>query len=69
MANKYSKTPCNIEMSLKAVGVNIKKVCTNLWEVYVFERDMPTKYGLQFSGKPYIVGKKDLNAIERTGGL
>ena len=66
MANKYSKTPCNIKMKLMSKGVNIEKVCTNLWEVYIFERDMPTKHGLQFSGKPYVVAKIDLDAIERT---
>lgn len=43
--------------------VNIEKVCTNLWEVYTFERDMPTKYGLQFSRKPYIIGKIYRNYI------
>lgn len=69
MANKFSKTPCNIEMSLMAKGVNIKKVCTNLWDVYTFERDMATKHGLQFSGKPYIIGKKYLDTIANTGGL
>jgi hypothetical protein len=69
MANKYSKTPYNIEMSLIAIGVNIKKVCTNLWDVYIFERDMPTKHKLQFSGKPYVIGRKYLDAINQTGGF
>lgn len=69
MANKYSKTPCNIEMSLISKDINIKKVCTNLWDVYIFERDMPIKHKLQFSGKPYVVGKKYLNAINQTGGF
>jgi len=68
MANKYSKTPCNIKMSLMARGVKIEKICTNLWDVHTFERDMPTKHKLQFSGKPYIIGKTYLDAIERTGG-
>jgi hypothetical protein len=69
MANKYSKTPCNIKIKLIAKGINIEKVCTNLWEVYTFERDMPTKHGLQFSGKPYIIGRTYLDAIAITGGV
>lgn len=67
MANKYSKTPCNIKMKLMATGISVEKICTNLWDVYTFERDMPTKYGLQFSGKPYIVAKYYLDAIEGGG--
>jgi len=67
--NKYAKTPCNIKMKLMSKDVNVEKICKNLWEVYTFERDMPTKYGLQFSGKPYIVSKTDLDAIARTGGF
>lgn len=68
MANKLSRTPCSIKMKLISKDVNVEKVCTNLWDVYIFERDMPTKYKLQFSGKPYVVGKIYLDAIERTGG-
>jgi hypothetical protein len=66
MANKYSKTPCNIKMVLSGPGVYIEKICTNLWDVYVFERDIPTKHGLQFSKKPYYIGKTYLDAITRT---
>lgn len=66
MANKYSKTPCNIKMKLMSKDINIEKVCTNLWDVYIFERDIATKHGLQFSGKPYIIAKIDLDAIQRT---
>ena len=51
-----------------AAGIKIEKVCTNLWEVYTFERDMPTKHKLQFSGKPYIIGKVYLDAVNSTGG-
>jgi len=61
--NKYAATPCNIKMVLMAKDVNVEKVCTNLWEVYTFERDMPTKYKLQFSGKPYIIATYYLDAI------
>jgi hypothetical protein len=68
MANKYSKTPCNIKIKLMAKGINIEKVCTNLWEVYTFERDMPCKHGLLFSKKPYIVATIYLDAIKVTGG-
>jgi hypothetical protein len=68
MANKYSKTPCNIKMKLMSKGINIEKICKNLWEVYTFERDMPTKHGLQFSGKPYIIATIYLDGIAITGG-
>ena len=52
----------NIEMSLISKGVNIKKVCRTQREVFTFERDMPAKYDLLFSKKPYLIGKRNLNA-------
>lgn len=61
--NKYAKIACNIKMSLLAKGIKIEKICTNMWEVYVFERDMPCKHGLLFSKTPYIVGKVYLDRI------
>lgn len=58
--SKLKKQIVNIEMSLIAKGVNIKKHCNNEFEVYMFERDMPAKNGLLFSKKPYLIGKKYL---------
>ena len=52
----------NIEMSLISKDVNIKKICRTQREVFTFERDMPAKYDLLFSKKPYVIGKRNLNA-------
>lgn len=68
MANRLSKTPCNIKMVLMAKDLRVEKICTNLWDVHIFERDIATKHKLQFSGKPYVIGKTYLDAIARTGG-
>lgn len=62
--NKYAATPCNIKMKLtSANGVNVEKVCKNMWEVYTFERDMPTKHKLQFSKIPYVIATYYLDNI------
>jgi hypothetical protein len=64
MANKYSQTPCNIKMRLSSAnGINVERVCANMWEVYTFERDMPTKHGLQFSKIPYFIATYYLDNI------
>lgn len=47
-----------IEMSLIAKNILVKKLCKNETEAYKFERDMPAKHGLLFSGLPYVIGKK-----------
>lgn len=55
-------------MVLMAKDLRVEKICTNLWDVHIFERDIATKHKLQFSGKPYVIGKTYLDAIARTGG-
>jgi hypothetical protein len=51
-----------IKMSLISKGIKVEKVCTNQREVFTFERDMPAKYNLLFSGIPYVIGKRNLEA-------
>lgn len=45
-------------MTLISKGLKVKKVCKSEKEVFLFERDMPAKYGLLYSKKPYAIGKK-----------
>lgn len=60
---KQTKTEnMEIKMTLIAKGIKVEKVCTTQREVEVFKRDMPAKYDLLFSGKPYAIGQRDLNA-------
>ena len=54
-------TPVNVKMTLISKGIKIEKICTNEHECFLFERDMPAKHGLLFSGKEYIIVKTNLN--------
>ena len=49
-----------IKMTLISKGIKVEKVCTTEREVFTFERDMPARYGLLWSGTPYAVGKRNL---------
>jgi hypothetical protein len=49
-----------IEMSLIAKGIKVKKVCKSEKECFIFERDMPSKYNLLFSKTPYVIGKRKI---------
>ena len=60
MLNHHQPLADKVRMSLMAKDVNIVKICTTEWEVYTFYRDMPSKHGLLFSGKPYIIGEMKL---------
>ena len=53
----------NIKMTLISKGIKVEKVCKTEREVFVFERDMPAKYNLLFSGIPYTIGKINLDEI------
>jgi hypothetical protein len=52
-----------VKMTLIAKGIQVEKICTSEREITTFERDMPAKYNLLFSKKPYAIGKMDLNAL------
>jgi len=52
-----------IKMTLISKGIKVEKICKTEHECYIFERDMPAKYGLLFSKIPYAIGWMDLNAI------
>jgi hypothetical protein len=45
------------KMTLISKGLKIEKICNSEYECFIFERDMPAKYDLLFSGKPYLIGK------------
>jgi hypothetical protein len=46
-----------VKMTLISEGIKVEKVCSTQREIFTFERDMPAKYGLLFSKKPYVIGK------------
>ena len=52
-----------VKMTLLAKGIKVEKVCTTERQVFNFERDMPAKYNLLFSKIPYMIGKRNLNAL------
>ena len=52
-----------IKMSLTSKGIKVEKVCTTEREAFIFERDMPAKYNLLFSGKPYVIGRINLEEL------
>lgn len=45
-------------MSLIAKDIKVQKTCNTEKEAFIFERDMPAKHNLLYSGKPYAIGKK-----------
>ena len=45
------------KMTLISKGLKVEKVVESEYEAFIFERDMPAKYDLLFSGKPYVIGK------------
>lgn len=47
-------------MTLISKGIKVEKVCTTKREIYTFNRDMPARYGLLFSGIPYVIGQINL---------
>ena len=47
-----------VKMTLISKGIKFEKICKNDREIYKFERDIPAKFGLLFSGKPYVIGNK-----------
>ena len=49
-----------IKMTLISKGIKVEKIVTSDYQVYIFKRDMPAKYNLLFSGKPYIIGQTNL---------
>jgi len=49
-----------IKMTLLSKGIKVEKIVSTDYEAYIFERDMPAKYNLLFSGKPYMIGKTNL---------
>ena len=46
-----------VKMSLISKDVKVEKICTTEREVINFKRDMPAKYNLLFSKKPYVIGE------------
>jgi len=58
-----------VEMSLVGPdGVMVTKVCKTAWQVYIFNRDMPFKFGFALSnqnnfGKPYYIKSLYINNI------
>lgn len=63
MANKLKSTAVNVEMSLIAKGILVKKICKTAWEVRNFNTNMPAKYNLLFSKLPYAIGTKYLDSL------
>ena len=51
-----------VKMTLIAKGIKVEKICTTEREVFTFKRDMPAKYDLLYSKKPYAIGERNLNA-------
>ncbi len=59
---KHKKTEImKVKMTLISKGIKVEKICTTEREVYIFNRDMPAKYGLLFTDIPYVIGKTNLN--------
>lgn len=50
-----------IKMTLIAKGIKVEKICKTKREIAVFYRDMPAKYDLLFSKKPYVISETNLN--------
>ena len=46
-----------IRMTLIAKDLKITKICKSQKEVRIFKRDVPARYNLLFSGKPYVIGE------------
>ena len=64
MNKKLKLAKVNIKMSLITTGkVVCEKVCKTEYECMIFERDMPAKHGFLFSGKPYAIGKTNLDYL------
>jgi len=46
------------QIELIAKGIKVTKSVTTEKQADIFERDMPAKYNLLFSGKPYMIKRK-----------
>lgn len=52
-----------VKMTLISKGIKVEKICKTEKECFIFERDIPAKYDLLFSKKPYLIGRKNMEAL------